>query len=173
MPQRTVILPGEVGQTALHPHLTGHAHQPLLLGGGILKQLPAPVTQQRHRHAVTPPQRQRQHALLLFVEEGKAVQIQILPVQIVGLGQAVAELLHAGSHIRLPIAQPRVVGGEDQRHIPKLVAHGALHVRHMAVQRLRRDLIGVEFVGQCGQLVQERRPLGGPPEHLQVAVQFL
>ena len=114
-----------------------------------------------------------QHALLLLVEEGEAVQIQVLAVQIAGLGQAVAELLHAGAHVGAAGAQPGVIGGEDQRHVPQLVAHGTLHVRHMAVQRLRRDLIGVEFVGQGGELVEKGRALGGAAEHLQLGVQLL
>ena len=171
--QRAVVLPGQVGQPALDARFTGHADKAFLLGGGVLELLAGLVAQQRHRYAGAPPQRQRQHALLLFVEEGKAVQIQVLPVQIVGLGQAVVELLHAGTGVGAAVAQPGVVGGEDQRHVPQLIAHGALHVLHMAVQRLRRDLIGVEFIGQRGQLVQERRALGRAAEHLQLGVQLL
>ena len=164
--QRAVVLPGQVGQPALDARFTGHADKAFLLGGGVLELLAGLVAQQRHRYAGAPPQRQRQHALLLFVEEGKAVQI-------VGLGQAVVELLHAGTGVGAAVAQPGVVGGEDQRHVPQLIAHGALHVLHMAVQRLRRDLIGVEFIGQRGQLVQERRALGRAAEHLQLGVQLL
>ena len=133
MVQGAVAVSGEILHAALHARLPGHAHQTLLLGGGIPEQLAAPVAQQRHRHAVTPPQRQREDALLLLVEKGEAVQIQVLPVQIAGLGQAVAQLLHTGAHIRLSGAQPGVVGGEDHGHIPQLVAHGPLHVGHMAV----------------------------------------
>ena len=159
MVQGAVAVPGEILHTALHARLLCHAHQTLLLGGGILEQLAAPVAQQRHRHTVTPPQRQREDALLLLVEEGKTIQIQVFPVQIAGLGQAVAQLLHTGAHIRLPGAQPGIVGGEDHGHVPQLVAHGPLHVGHMAEQRLRGDLIGVKFIGQRGQLMQKRRPL--------------
>ena len=159
MVQGAVAVPGEILHTALHARLLCHAHQTLLLGGGIPEQLAAPVTQQRHRHAVTPPQRQREDALLLLVEKGEAIQIQVLPVQIPGLGQTVAQLLHTGAHIRLPGAQPGVVGGKDHGHVPQLVAHGPLHVGHMTVQRLRGDLIGVKFIGQRGQLMQKRRPL--------------
>ena len=73
------------------------------------------------------------------------------------------ELLHTGAGVGAAVAQLGVVGGEDQRHVPQLIAHGALHVLHMAVQR---DLIGVEFVGQRGQLVQECRALGRAAKHL-------
>ena len=133
MVQGAVAVSGEILHAALHARLPGHAHQTLLLGGGIPEQLAAPVAQQRHRHAVTPPQRQREDALLLLIEEGEAIQIQVFPVQIAGLGQAVAQLLHTGAHIRLSGAQPGVVGGEDHGHVPQLVAHGPLHVGHMAV----------------------------------------
>ena len=122
---------------------------------------------------MTPPQRQREDTLLLLVEKGEAIQIQVFPVQIAGLGQAVAQLLHPGAHIRLPGAQPGIVGGEDHGHVPQLVAHGSLHVSHMAIQCLRGNPIGVKFVGQHSQLMQKRRPLRGPSEHLQIAVQLL
>ena len=164
--QRAVVLSGQVRQPALDARFTGHADKALLLGGGVLELLAGLVAQQRYRHAGAPPQRQRQHALLLPVEEGKAVQIQVFPIQIVGLRQAVVELLHTGTGVGAAVAQLGVVGGEDQRHVPQLIAHGALHVLHMVVQRLRRDLIGVEFVGQRGQLVQECRALGRAAKHL-------
>ena len=90
-----------------------------------------------------------------------------------GLGQAVVQLLHAGAHIRVSTAQAGIIGCVDHGHIPQLIAHGPLHIRHMAVQRFRRDLVGIQLIGQCGQLVKKRRPLRGPPEHSQPGMQLL
>ena len=66
-----------------------------------------------------------------------------------------------------------VIGGIQQRQIPELISHGALHILHLLPQGLGRDLVGVELLRQIRQLLQKRRPLGGPSEHPQPAVQLL
>ena len=174
MGQRPLPGAGEPHDLALRPQLPGHPLQPLPLTQGILKQRPLrSVAQQRHRHALRLTHHLLQHALLQLVQIGEPVQIHVLAPEIVALRQPVPQLLEPGPGVHALGMELPVIGGIQQRQIPELVAHGALHILHLLPQSLWRDLVGVELLRQIRQLPQKRRPLGGPSEHLQPAVQLL
>ena len=174
MLQRRIRSVGKIFHLAGHTVLFCHTKQALLLPQGVKKQLAIPfIPQQRHRDIVCLVQNHGENALLLLVEIGKSVKINILTAQISGILHMIAELLHTGAGIHGFIVQLGIVGGIEQGDRAQLIAHCALHIRHLLIQFFRSNLIGVKFIRQIRQLAQKSRTLGGLAEHLQLAVYLL
>ena len=174
MIQRRGAMAGQMQNFALQPRPLGHPHQPLTLTHRIIEQFFVSFfAQKRHRHAVGLTEDDLQNALFCPIEEGKAVQIDILAPQIEAFFQPIPQFLQTGSHISSLAVQPGVVGGKEHGQIPQLVTGGILHVLHLLPQRFRRNLIGVEFIGQLHQLTQKAGALAWAGKDLQLTLQLL
>ena len=168
MAQRPRHPGGKILDFTGRPRLSGQAHQPFPLPHRIAEQgCVVLVPQQRHGDAVAAKQGVAQHPLLLGVEKGKTVHVQVGPVQIVAAGQGVRQLLHPGAVVKALGVEPGVVGGVQQRHIPQLVPRRPLQIRHPGHQRVRGDGVGAELVKELHELLQKGGAPRGSGEHRQ------
>ena len=87
--------------------------------------------------------------------------------------EVVAQLFHAGSTIDTATLKIAVINRENAGKVAELIAHGALHIGNTLIEDIGGNIVGVELIGEIGQLLQKGCTAGGLAEHLQLRASLL
>ena len=136
-------------------------------GGGEHLFTAVRLPQQRHRDGPGLTQKNSQAPPFLSGEIGKAVHKHVLPLDVAGRLQMIAQLGHPVPLVQARPAEPGLIGPVEQAQVQELVPGGPGHLPGFLVQGPGRHVIATQLVKEVQELAQKGGLPGGSSVHRQ------